>query len=259
MSQPVAITLEHLKTKVLPTLFANPTTIGSYGNTVAMTENIDALSKLMEGGSAGKLAATITEILSKMADASPEKISKPQTWMDRLLGNGLEKHVRYQVARKSFEELLKKAEQHANGVRHTIHSISELIGSHQDEVESLAVHIQAGREFLSENPEAGVAAAGAMEFDRPRERLARKLTNLATLLASHELSVNQMKLSRAQAVDMLDRFSETVTVLVPVWRQHTLTLITTKNMSVAMVEEASKAHQALMASLATSLDGMTQH
>lgn len=43
-------------------------------------------------------------------------------------------------------------------------------------------------------------------------------------------------------MDMLDRFTETSSVLVPVWRQHTLALITTKSMSPSMVAEASKEH-----------------
>jgi len=65
-----------------------------------------------------------------------------------------------------------------------------------------------------------------------------------------------MKLSRAQAVDLLDRFQETVTVLVPVWRQHALALLTTKHMSPAMIAAASKAHQDLLASLADSLNSI---
>src|SRR5690606_38531345 len=109
-------------------------------------------------------------------------------------------------------------------VADTVDAIGQLIDSHQHEVVALKLYIQAGREFLDENPLVGAVQAGDMEFDRPRERLARKLANLSTLVASHELSVNQMKLSRAQAVDMLDRFRETVSILVPVWRQHTLTL-----------------------------------
>jgi RecA/RadA recombinase len=70
------------------------------------------------------------------------------------------------------------------------------------------------------------------------------------------MSVTQMMLTRAQAVDMLDRFTETSSVLVPVWRQHTLALISTKSMSPSMVAEASKAHQALMRSLSQSLEGI---
>ncbi|HBO5514557.1 TPA: protein KlaA [Pseudomonas aeruginosa] len=258
MNMPV-VTLDHLKSHVLPQLFQKPASIGEYGNLATSSANMDKLSSLMENGAASALAAKIAEVLSKMADASPEKITKPPTWLERFLGGGLEKQVRYRVARKTLEQLLSEAEGHAQGVRDTVTAIDVLIYSHGEETASLKMFIQAGREYLDENPNAGAIAEGSLEFDRPRERLARKLANLATLLASHELSISQMKLSRAQAVDMLDRFSETVSVLVPVWRQHTLTLITTTHMSPTMVAEASKAHQALMNSLSHSLDGMKHH
>lgn len=250
------VTVDHLKQHVIPDLFAYPARLGEYGSVEDSSAKIDQLSNLMEGGSAGALAAKIAEILYKMADASPEQITRKPTWIEKVLGGAVEKQVRYQVARSTLEQMLSDAEGHAQGVRDTVSAITTMIIAHTEEAEALRVFIRAGREFLEENPQVGVVAEGEMEFDRPRERLARKLANLATLLASHELSVSQMKLSRAQALDMLDRFRETVTVLVPVWRQHTLTLITTKNMSPDMVKKASEAHQALMASLAESLNGV---
>lgn len=253
------VTLDHLKSHVLPQLFAAPASIGEYGNHAVSNANMDQLSSLMEKGAANALAAKIAEVLSKMADASPETIAKPPTWMERVLGGHVEKTVRYRVARETLEKLLSDAAGLAQGVRDTVAAINRLIEGHSQETASLNLHIQAGREFLNDNPDAGAVAEGSLEFDRPRERLARKLANLATLLASHELSISQMKLTRAQAVDLLDRFSETVTVLVPVWRQHALTLISTKHMSPTLVAEASRAHQALMKSLSHSLDGMKHH
>lgn len=255
MNTPV-VALDHLKTQVLPQVFLKPASIGEYGNLATSSASMDKVSRLMENGAASSLAAKIAEVLSKMTDASPEQITKTPSWISRFLGTSVEKEVRYRVARKNLEQLLNEAEGYAQGVRDTVSAIDVLIASHEEEVASLKLYIQAGREYLSENPTAGEVSEGAIEFDRPRERLARKLANLATLLASHELSIQQMKLSRAQAVDMLDRFSETTSVLVPVWRQHTLTLITTKHMSPTMVAEASKAHHALMTSLSQSLEGM---
>ena len=107
-------------------------------------------------------------------------------------------------------------------MRDTLKVVDQTLSTHEAETARLDYLIRAGHEYLDENPAAGVAAARQMEFDKPRERFARKLANLATLRASHAMSAMQMKLTRAQAVDMLDRFSETTSVLVPVWRQHTL-------------------------------------
>lgn len=258
MKQPM-ISIEHLKQVVIPELFANCSAIGQYGSDLTTGDTITELSNLMEGGAASALTEKIALILTKMSDASPERIAKPPTRLDRWLGRGLERHVRYRAARQTLEQLLLDAEVNAQGVRDSIQLLNRMIGSHEAEVSHITSLIQAGREFLDENPHAGLPKTGDITFEKPRERFARKLANLATLLASHELSINQMKLTRAQATDMLDRFQETVSVLVPVWRQHTLTLISTKNMNQALVAEATRAHQALMSSLAKSLEGISHN
>ena len=219
---------------------------------------MDELSDLMESGSVSALSSKIAEIITALGDASPEQIAKAPNWFQRLTGAQVEKQVKYQVARKGLEQLIEEAKGHAQGVRDTLSSINKLIAGNEQEVEELRIFIQAGREYLDEQPDAGVVSSDDLSFDKPRERFARKLANLETLLTSHQLSVTQMKLSRAQALGMLDRFGETDTVLVPVWRQNTLALIQTKHMSPAMVNAAAEAHRKLMHSFAESLSA-TQH
>lgn len=250
------MTLTELKEKVLPALFRDPSKLGEYGAGEASSEAMNEYSNLLESGAVGVLAGMISEIVGKLGDADPKRVAQKPTWLDRLLGREVERQVRYQVARKALDELLKETQGVAQRVRDTLSKLDGLLLSHVAEVERLRIYAQAGREFLDENPQAGLMMAGSFEFDRPRERFARKLANLATLLSSHEMSITQMRLTRAQAVDMLDRFSETVNVLVPVWRQHTLTLITTRNMNQAMAAEAIQAHHALMRSLSKSLEGI---
>lgn len=246
-------TVERLKAEVLPAIFSSPARIGSYGAAEgegdggkdAMTE----LSDLLEGSPVSKLSGLMAALVEKLTDADPQKVARQPTWLEKITGKAVETHVRYQIARKQLDELLEEAEGAAQGVRDAVAAIERLAATHESEVARLELLIQAGREFLSENPDAGKPAPGLLEFDNPRERFARKLANLATLVSSHGLSLTQMKLTKASALDMLDRFEETAHVLVPVWRQHTLTLTTTKNMSPAMVAQATKAHEALMKSL----------
>jgi len=247
---------QEIKAGELPKVFSDTSLISSYGSAGAGNKALTAYSDLMEGSPVTKLAEKIGEIVTKLADADPQRLAKKPTWVERFTGKTVETHVRYQVARKQLDELLVQAEGIAQRVRDTLTALEALLANHREEVERLTAHIQAGRDYLNENPDAGKPAQGSLEFDNPRERFARKLANLATLLASHEMSVTQMKLTRAQAVDMLDRFNETGSVLVPVWRQHTLALLTSKSMNPAMVAEATKAHQALMRSLAQSMDGL---
>ncbi|MGG5276357.1 protein KlaA [Pseudomonas syringae pv. coryli] len=248
------VSVETLKADVLPALFREPSTIGEYGAVESNAGALDEFSNLMEGGAVTALAIKISQIVASLSDADPQKIVEKPSWVARVLGGNVETKVRYQVARKSLETQLEEAQGVAQRVRDTLRSLDQMMIAHQSQAERVRLYIVAGREYLDENPDAGVYAAGSMEFDRPRERFARKLANLETLLSSHGMSVTQMKLTRAQAVDMLDRFSETASVLVPVWRQHTLALITTKNMSPELVAEATRAHSALMRSLSSSLE-----
>jgi len=216
--------IEHLKEEVLPTLFRNPADIGKYGVTRSDADALHAFSNLMETGAVSALAVKIGEIVTTLSDADPQRIAKKTTWYERLIGRDVERHVRYQMARKALDELLTETEGVAQRVRDTLRVVDEMLVNHAAEADRLRIYIQAGREFLDENPQAGMVRTDTLEFDRPRERFARKLANLAALLSSHDMSITQMKLTRAQAIDVLDRFHETSSVLVPVWRQHTLAL-----------------------------------
>ncbi|MBD8828990.1 toxic anion resistance protein [Pseudomonas sp. CFBP 13602] len=248
--------IAELKADVLPALFkGDASAIGEYGGGTSAVA-LNDFSNLMEAGSVSALADRISGIVAKLSEADPQRIAKPANWLERFTGSAIERQAKYTAARKSLDSQIADTEAVAQRVRDTVAALTKMVAGHADEAHKLKAYIQAGREFLDENPDAGRVLDGDMEFDRPRERFARKLANLATLLSSHEMSVMQMKLTRASAVDMLDRFNETVSVLVPVWRQHTLSLLTTKHMDQKMVAEATKAHQALMRSLSQSLEGI---
>jgi uncharacterized protein YaaN involved in tellurite resistance len=186
-----AVSVAQIKQQVLPELFANPAKLGEYGGSLKSSETDTHLSDLMERGAVSGLASLIAEILSSMAKASPEQIAKKPSWLDRFMGGAVERQVQYQTARKRLETQLADAEALAQGVRDTVTSIDDMIDAHARESEALRLYIQAGREFLDENPTVGVAKEGELTLDRPRERLARKLANMANLLASHELTITK--------------------------------------------------------------------
>ncbi|MFN9474196.1 protein KlaA [Acidovorax sp.] len=250
------MTIEHLKTTLIPALFADTARISEYGNSQSGSDAVKAVSDIMELGPVGALATCIREILATLKDADPRTVSKQPTWLDTLLGRSIEWQVRYQVARKSLDDQLAHAEGVAQLVQDALARIAMLQTTHAAESLRLTEHIAAGRQFLDENPLAGVVDNATLQFDNPRERFARKLANLATLLSSHEMSAMQLSLTRAQAVDILDRFRETASTLIPVWRQHTLSLTNNKNMSPEMLALATKAHTDLMKSLTISVDGL---
>lgn len=253
-------TVDSLKREVIPNLFANPSQMGSYAASSEESNALNEFSRLMEQGSVSELSSAIEAIVEMLAHADPRKISQTEKswkgWLDSFMGRDVEKQIRYEQARTSLDNMLKSTASIAEGVYDTLTAIDKLISQHQQEVATLSVHIQAAREYLAELPTTPATSASendVTQFDRPKERFARKVANLAALEASHQMSLMQLKLTQAQAIDMLDRFNETTRVLVPVWRQHTMVLLSSSKMSPEMMAQANTAHEALMKSLSTSL------
>ncbi|MFP1883499.1 toxic anion resistance protein [Lonsdalea quercina] len=249
-------TKERLKDGILPTLFSDANAISRYGESEISSNAMDRYSSLMEKSAVSALSGSISQIVNALAEADPRTIARKPSWFSRFSGTHLEKQVRYQKARMNVEALIGEGKSFMEHVYEMLHALEDLMMIHHQEIERLKVFIEAGREFLCEEPEETKADDLNIVFDKPRERFARKIANLATLLASHEMSVTQMKITRAQCIDILDRFNETVNVLVPVWRQHTLSLLTTTKIDPDMVSKATQAHQALMKSLHKSLEGI---
>lgn len=251
-------TVETLIQYVLPTLMTDAKAISHYGDSAISSNAMDRYSYLMEKSAVSKLSNSISRIVKALAEADPRTIAKKPSWFSSFLGSHLEKRVRYQKARQNVEALIGEGKGFMENVYEMLHALEDLMEIHMQEVEKLKTFIEVGRHFLKEFQDETKPDDLNMVFDKPRERFARKIANLATLLASHEMSVMQMKITRAQCIDILDRFNETVNVLVPVWRQHTLSLMTTNNMDPAMVSKATQAHQALMKSLHNSLEGINK-
>ena len=245
--------VEHLKREVIPKLFQDSSLIGTYGRDEQSTLVINGHSDLLEHSPVAQLTEKLSQIMAKLSDADPKAVNDKPNWVQRFTGKAVEAKARYQHARKTLENLLADAQEISKNVGRMVSKIDEMLVSSSAEEARLRTLLQAGREYLEENPRAGIPAEQEISFDKPRERFARKLTNLATLQASNELSNNQLRLARAVAIDMLDRHGETVGTLFPVWRQHTLALITSKNLQPETMAAATKAHDALKQSLAVSL------
>jgi Toxic anion resistance protein (TelA). len=249
-------TSESLREVILPSLLTDANAISRYGDSAISSTAMDRYSSLMEKSAVTALSESISRIVSALGEADPRTIARKPSWLARFTGTHLEKRVRYQNARANVEALITEGKGFMEHVYELLHALEDLMQIHVQEVERLKIYIDAGREFIRSAPEQPQSEDLDVVFDKPLERFSRKVANLATLLASHEMSVMQMKITRAQCIDILDRFNETVNVLVPVWRQHTLTLMTTKSMDPAMVSKATQAHQALMRSLHQSLEGI---
>ncbi|MNH28994.1 Toxic anion resistance protein (TelA) [compost metagenome] len=133
-----------------------------------------------------------------------------------------------------------------------------MMAANADDSHIIKLHIDAGRVFLQLNLSAGLPEQSDFPFESPRERFKRKLTNLSTLYHSHQMSILQMRFAKASAIALLDRFTETVTVSVPTWRQYNLAMVTTEKMNPDMIAAANQATNVLIKELSAALEAPTK-
>lgn len=222
--------------------------ISGYGGLAAVSASVDNLSATLERSPVSLLAGKIAEIVMKLQNADPRKVTKKPGWLDRVTGADLETRVAYACARKSVDTLIEEATRLTDEVTRLVADLETTLSTHADETREIRIALAAGRLHLARHPDAGAPSrsAGAVAFDNPRERFARRLTNIAALLSSYEMGAHQLELSRVAALDMIDRFHEISTVLVPVWRQQTLLLVSSRNNNPESVAAAVSAHDSLI-------------
>lgn len=225
--------------------------ISSYGVTSAPTDAIDELTRTIEQSPTSALAQAIQAIVEALRGADPRVVSQKRGWLTRFTGKDLEGVLRYRTARRDVDHLIRKADELAAQIGQVVDHLEQVIQRHEGETRVLRLRIKAGQQYLLQNPVPIETADDSPTVENQLERFARRLTNLTALLASHDMSLAQMKLARSNAINLLDRYMEISTVLVPVWRQNTLAIVSTEKNNPTALSDATKAHESLLISLAT--------
>lgn len=201
----------------------------------------------------GNLAAKLQEIIQELSQANPEQLIKRAGWMKRLLGGHIEARVDFFESVAKVDSLIAQAEELAEEVRTTLSTMDTALQEHRDNTADISYAIEMGKEYLQEHPDAGSEVDIEAGLRPARERFERRLANLATLNIATEMSITQLKMAKAQAIDLLDRFAEVTTVVVPMWRQNNLATGGGRD-DAGTVNEAAVAHARLMESLKATLD-----
>lgn len=127
-----------------------------------------------------------------------------------------------------------------------------------EEVKRLEVLVEAGKTYLAEHPEAGRGGGNSeLVVNHPRDRFARKLTSMGTLIATQEMGLQQLQLARANIIDMIDRYHDAVDVLLPVWQNQSLLLTSAEQINPAVLAETTRAYDALTHGLSAMLSSRT--
>lgn len=242
---------EHLLISVLPALFENPSSLGTYGSVLGkdvasrMQEVQSGLQSLQSAG----LDGAISELICGVRDANPANLKRRWSWLDRFLGRDVELEVRYVVSASRIDTLAAQVASVGDRVREMHHAISEQLAQLRREIPRLSVFIEAGQAYLGDHPDAGASGDAPGVFSDTRARFERRLDSLRSVLLSHEMAIAQIALVLSQSLDLLDRFDEVREVMLPAWQHQRLALDSAPGDANGAFAEALATHDQILASL----------
>ncbi|MEQ1560877.1 MAG: hypothetical protein ABL933_18325 [Methyloglobulus sp.] len=205
-------------------------------------QNFEDLAGFLEESLADRLATLITELLKCLSDADPVKMSRQPNWLEKVTGKYLEISLDYLEARLRIDGLLKEAEAAAQQLEVLFVEVDKQGRYLRTEIRDLRVHIAAGRLYMARSIRLPESNTEPDAFDKPQERFARRITNLAALLASHEMTTVQLDMAYAHMADLLANYYESCHVLLPIWREHSLGLALNGGNHPMQVNLARQAH-----------------
>ena len=186
----------------------------------AMAERNDDPMRLLQGKkSPAHMLGRLLQELVPLIESFRNPTSRRQTWWRRFTGEALEREITYLHACQHLESKAKNANDLATEVQHmraTLEREAAVVRRHAQWLEQLVTN---GQTVLGGQHAAARANACFAAQPDYWARFARRIDNLNALQHALLLSVEQYKLADAHGQALLDRHSDIVTVLVPLWRQ----------------------------------------
>jgi hypothetical protein len=228
----------------------NASAISRFGELPADPAAESALKSLLHHSPVSRLARAMQRVVTGVKAADPRVLTMQAGWWSRFTGAALERTVSYQRAHQQLDRQLDAANEIAAEVNDLLDRLRYVLQSKHEGIAYLDECLEVGHRALEQyDPR----ATGEEIPPTTMDRLSRRLTNLATLRTSLQLTQSQLNLSIESATALLDRFYEVRDVLVPVWRQHTLSLLTNADRDAERTAAALQAHDQLMQSLSKAV------
>jgi hypothetical protein len=186
----------------------------------ALAERDEDPMRLMQGKrSPMEQLSRLLQELVPMIESFRNPVSSAQSWWRRFTGEALEREVTYQHACRELEGKATAANNLAVEVQGMRDGLGDEAEGVQRQARWLGEVVANGQAVLgTPHAQARAAACFAAQPDY-WARFARRIDNLNALQHALVLSTQQFKLADAHAQAVLDRHTEIVTVLVPLWRQ----------------------------------------
>lgn len=165
-----------------------------------------------------QLSGLLKELVP-MIESFRNPVSRRQTWWRRFTGEALEREITYLHACQQLEDKARLANDLAvevQGLREGLHDEAEGVRRQAQWLGEVVANAQTALRPQHASARAQPCFAAQPDY---WARFGRRVDNLNALQHALVLSIEQFKLADAHAQALLDRHTEIVTVLVPLWRQ----------------------------------------
>lgn len=249
-------TLEEIKRDEIPLLFTGAKEAHAYGSTAENSARDEQVQALLKQASLAGLAGHVSSILACINASDPVKLTRAQGFISRLTGSGLVAQSAFVESQATLEDRIQAANISAARVLATIDQIDISLAGADADAQQLKTQIQALAEYLVENPSAGLESTGQLQFTNKRARVERRLENLRIYLMSMQQTNMQLNMVRQHLLIAHDRYIEAVTITLPLWKKHMISLNVSEKIQGKDLEVAVNTHKKLKTSLAQNLENM---
>ena len=186
----------------------------------ALAQRNEDPMRLMQGKRSPmeKLSHLLQELVP-MLDSFRNPSSRRQSWWRRFTGEALEREVTYMHACQQLENKARLASALAQEVQGLRDGMEDEMQGTLRQAQWLGAVVANAQAVLGERYAAARAEACFAAQPDYWARFGRRVDNLNALQHALMLSTEHFKLADAHAQAVLDRHTEIVTVLVPLWRQ----------------------------------------
>lgn len=221
--------------------------IGRYGAIASKPDDVGhEHNEALEG-----ITSRIGSLVTTLEAADPRIIMKRKSrfgFLDRFRGTDAVTKLEYVQGTRQVDKQLSEVPASIQRIETSIARLESAAMAMDEDQFYLRCHFVAGQWYLSENPDAGSENQSMYGLDSARERLQKRLQQIMLVITSNETGIHQLKLMRANSMNLLDRLHEITYVLVPTWRTQRISIYA-GDQDFEAIKHASEAHEALVTSL----------
>jgi len=206
--------IQKIKEDVIPDLLLNPKNIALYGNL-----DFDGLDIPHSVYTGDDLKLNLISLLNNVKKSDPSNIVRNNTILRKISGD-------YDIAILEYEKSRNEIPTHINIGKNMIVEMSDAIDTVHKRIESaysyqrkVIEHIIAAREYLDENPDAGIQehAWNNTQDSSIRKRMMQRIESLNQVATLNHATIEQLNMSMETSVSILEVFNKIYSVFYPIW------------------------------------------